>query len=194
MSAWLFWRLLPSWSCEIFMWLISADCSSSWRRRSAITWSRCAICARKTSRSRPASLTCCCRAALFWLATGVTAVVFAAWVDADLIGGNAQSDEKQNAGRVERPKVTPGCLTDREGDSTRICPGSIPLSSSSIPPRFFFQFQSLEEERLCLFLRPCRIGFGTLWVRRQSRNSLCNDRPVLLHGFLARGTNRQMLL
>src|SRR5580765_675074 len=71
-------------------------------------------------------------------------------VDPDLIGGNAQSDEKQNARGVEHPEVTPGCLTDRARD--QICRGIMALSSSSIPPRFFFQRQSLEEDGFCLFL------------------------------------------
>src|SRR5215475_7029559 len=113
-------------------------------------------------------------------------------LDSDLIDANAQSDEKQNAGSVERPEVTPRCLTGREGDSTGILRGSV-LSCSSIRPRFFFQCQSLEEGFLGLFLRPCRIGFGTLQGRRQGRNRLCNDRLVLLQGFPARGTTCQML-
>jgi len=61
-----------------------------------------------------------------------------------------RSDEKQNARGVEHPEVTPGCLTDRARD--QICRGIMALSSSSIPPRFFFQRQSLEEDGFCLFL------------------------------------------
>ena len=73
-------------------------------------------------------------------------------VYADLVSGDPQGDEEQNASGVERPDITPCCLTRRERNSAEILGGRVLSDTPSIRAQFFFQRQPLKKDRLCLIL------------------------------------------
>src|ERR1700677_2016443 len=110
--------------------------------------------------------------------------------NADLIGAETESDEKQYSGSIEGPHTAPSGGAFGSEDSTRasFTMGlNRPVMLDSAPP--LFSRYALEKSRLRLLFRPTGPCFQMLWsfFRSHRWDSVANDRLVLLQGLTARG-------